>query len=754
MRHLETGLDRLLALRRAGTAAGHRRLAVLAGNPAWDRHVATALLNASAAERCLAIGEPGTLPIETLPHRQAAAHLGRETDILLYDAWAGFDPDAFGAVTGTVRAGGLAVILTPPLDVWSARADPAANRIAIAGFGPHEIGNRLIGRFLRCLRRDPAAWIWPEASVPPTVTAGPATPPVVPVDDPDCLTCDQARAAALIEAVGGATGEATAVLTADRGRGKSAALGIAAGRIMRRGPCRLVATAPRYGAAAAIFEHAGRVCGDARREAMALRLDGAELEYTAPDTLIGRGQTADLLLVDEAAGIPAPMLESLLRQFPRVVFATTIHGYEGTGRGFAIRFSETLGRLRPDWRALHLEAPIRWRRGDPVERFVGDALLLDAEPDPANAVADSNVAETAYRQLDRDRLADDEPGLRSVFGLLVNAHYRTTPTDLRNLLDGPTTGVHALLWNGHVVAAALTVDEGGFDAALSAAVWLGWRRPHGHLLPQSLTFHGGDPGAAGLRCRRVMRIAVHPACRRRGLGRQLLRHLVAETRSAGMDWLGTSFGATPDLLDFWRNAGFRVLRLGHRREAASGAHAAMMVHPVSPAGRGVASTLADQLSGDLGVLLSGPLRDLETALRRRLPDPRDNAPTASERDWLRAYGFAHGARPLGSDLPALHRVCRGFGWKETVVSDTLARHCLVDLEALDDAVMGLGLEGRKAGEAMLREAVARRLAQADDAPASAGRRYRHMTALAGTVRDAAGYRRTRDGLITAATDNA
>ncbi|MCG7973391.1 MAG: DUF1726 domain-containing protein, partial [Candidatus Thiodiazotropha taylori] len=37
----------------------------------------------------------------------------------MYNAFSGFDPDAFGAVSGTLTGGGLLLLLTPSLDHWA-----------------------------------------------------------------------------------------------------------------------------------------------------------------------------------------------------------------------------------------------------------------------------------------------------------------------------------------------------------------------------------------------------------------------------------------------------------------------------------------------------------------------------------------------------------------------------------------------------------------------------------------------------------
>ena len=141
------------------------------------------------------------------------------------------------------------------------------------------------------------------------------------------------------------------VLTSDRGRGKSAAFGIAAAQLIQAGREHILVTGPRMRAAQAVLDHARSLLPRERHQAIGFR---------APDELLRDSPHADVLLVDEAAAIPAPLLEGLLKRYSRIAFATTVHGYEGTGRGFAVRFNRSLDRYSNSWKQLTLAAPIRW----------------------------------------------------------------------------------------------------------------------------------------------------------------------------------------------------------------------------------------------------------------------------------------------------------------------------------------------------------------------------------------------------------
>jgi len=347
----------------------------------------------------------------------------------------------------------------------------------------------------------------------------------------------------------------------------------------------------------------------------------------------------------------------LLRLYGRIAFATTVHGYEGTGRGFEIRFRRHLERIAPGWREVRLEYPIRYAPDDPLEAFAARGLLLDAEPAPFSEVAEAWPDTCRFERLDRGTLARDDLVLSQVFGLLVLAHYQTRPMDLRHLLDGPNMEVFVLGHEGRIVATALVAMEGGLDTNLAQEIFAGRRRPRGHLLPQTLCAHAGLFEATRLRFARIVRIAVHPAAQGRGLGRSLINGILRDDWTADADLVGASFGATLDLLDFWRHCNFTPVHIGTARNAATGAHAAVVLRSRTTDGARLKDAAEKRLGERLNVLLAGPLRDIEPGIAASLlaaVPAADHEPNADERAEIESFAF--GLRPYESALPPLTRL--------------------------------------------------------------------------------------------------
>jgi len=653
-----TGVAR--ALRTEAGAADERRLLVLAG----DRGAAYGAVHGALdaldlrRDRTTLVGPEDRLGCERLPQARAGELLGTTREAVLLDAHDGLRPNALGRVVGAVDGGGLLVLLVPPLDEWPAARGEFDASLAVPPFDVGDVAGRFRRRLVDTLRAHPGVAIVDvdAGSVERDGLTHPAprlAPPEVAVPDDRrfpraayeaCPTGDQADAVAALEALA-EPGNAV-VVEADRGRGKSAAAGLAAACLAVEGRDVLV-TAPEYRAAAEVFDRAAALLED-------LDALGARGEGGRPVGAVGGGQVRfetpvdardlpgdpDVVLVDEAAAIPVRLLASLLAA-PSVGFATTVHGYEGAGRGFSVRFRDRLAASDHAVTDVSLSAPIRYAAGDPVEVWAFRALLLDASPAADGLVAGARPATVEYRELSPEALLADEHLLREAFGLLVLAHYRTEPDDLARLLDAPNLSARALVRDGHVASVALLAREGGLDADTRAAMYEGGRVA-GNMLPDVLTSQLRDEAAGVPVGQRVMRIATHPAVRSRGLGSRLLEEVRAEFD--GADYLGVGYGATPGLVDFWAANGFGTVHLSTTRNDASGEYSALMVDPLSAAGRDLAGRHAGWFAERIGPVLSDALDDADPDVVRaalRATDAK-RAPDLDGREWRVVADAAYG----------------------------------------------------------------------------------------------------------------
>ncbi|WP_457939361.1 tRNA(Met) cytidine acetyltransferase TmcA [Aeromonas veronii] len=581
-------LQEVTLLREALARAGERRLIWLEGEEAECIARAQSLLGETVF--WLGAGPESYAP---QPAAKALQRLGQECDTLVFNAFSGFHPDAFGALAGTLCAGGLLLLLTPPRAQWPAWPDPDRIRLVAQPEEAGRAGHGFIARLVRLLEGDPALSLEPPV----------CSQPWQPIGLERALSCDQARALPAIHKVLHGHRRRPLVLSADRGRGKSALLGLAAAELLRQQPAlNIVVTAPSHATVATLFAHAARGLDTTPEQLTGLR-------YCSPDRLVHEAMNPDLLLVDEAAAIPTPQLEAMLARYSRIVFATTEHGYEGTGRGFHLRFKRVLDSLTPEWQEICLSEPIRWSERDPLEPLIFRLLGLDAE-----VAVPMPLTSPSWRLVNQEALASDETLLNQLFGLLVLAHYQTTPSDLRSLLESPDLDIHLLEQDASLLGVALVAREGGIDPELAEAIWAGRRRPRGHLLPQSLLAHAGFKTAGGRSYARVMRIAIHPELHRHGLGSLLLGKLEEHYRQIGTDYLGSAFSASADLLPFWRKAGLEVLRIGLQRDAASGCHAALLLKALKPGHEPELDQWQQRFVRQLPTLLAGELKGLDPEL--------------------------------------------------------------------------------------------------------------------------------------------
>ncbi|WP_241488279.1 GNAT family N-acetyltransferase, partial [Winslowiella iniecta] len=212
---------------------------------------------------------------------------------------------------------------------------------------------------------------------------------------------------------------------------------------------------------------------------------------------------------------------------------------------------------------------------------------------------------------------------------------------------------------------------------------------------QSLAAHAGLDEAAQLRSRRISRIAIAPQHRRRGLGRQLIKQSLANTR--GLDFLSVSFGYTAELWQFWQACGFQLVRIGSQREASSGCYAAMALLPLSPAGAALTARAVKRLARDYHWLR----QHIDQSVAIEI-DPQQSF---NADDWQEVAGFAFAFRPFEASGAALERLLSLSTLALPALRGTLTQR-LTDAELCQK----LALPGRKsliqrwrqeAGEALL-----------------------------------------------------
>ncbi|MGH1461323.1 MAG: tRNA(Met) cytidine acetyltransferase TmcA [Neptuniibacter sp.] len=645
-----------LRLEKEAVTQQHRRILVVSGDREWC-HNQVAFL--AQFENLRWIGSTSPARVKSLPGNHSHKLLGQTIGHLVYDAWDGMNPNSFGQVSGCLSGGSILVLLCPDLDAWAAYDDPEHHQLVAHPYQSSDAGRRFISRFCHILEDDSYAVIVRqlapfsgiEKELPESAPSfQEESTPVLP-----SKTLDQQYAVELILSQF-RRGRRPVVITADRGRGKSVALGIAAAQLSGLDYEDILITAPEFSAAEAAFEMAHQLLPDYDYVKGHLRNQNHSIRFVEPETALSESGEGQVLLVDEAAAIPVPTLSSLLKRFPRIAFSSTIHGYEGTGQGFSVRFKSILDQEAPNWKDIHLKQPIRWSADDPLETLVFSLLMLNAEAADRETLLSSYKDEKVeIHKLDRDSLIENYAELEQLFGLLVLAHYRTTPGDLRILLDSPNLHIWLMKCADQVAGVVMVAEEGPLQEELIEDIWAGIRRPKGHLLPQTLVNQEGYKEAAQQKYGRIMRIAVHPALQRQQLGSRLLKALQVQAKNESWDCLGSSFSATSDLLCFWQKNGFNTIRMGSSRDSVSGSHAALVLSDISDKGSEIAEHLRSRFLEQLNYRLSDDLIDLEPDLVCLLLQHAGHLPELSAHDWSDLQAFAQHNRSYESCAYALHK---------------------------------------------------------------------------------------------------
>ena len=559
------------------------------------------------------------------PFNKTKNLLGSEFPAIIYDARQGIHLDALAMAAGTLQDGSQLLLL---LNHWADLPNqPDSDSLRWSG-EKHAINTP---HFIAFLQEKIAKYSFPVYQNTPLNLASPT-----PQKDrsPHCHpTLEQAR---LLQQMA-ETEEPILIITAKRGRGKSALAGLfAKQQVAQNQP--VILTAPNKSAVNIFNEFAG-----------------AEIIFMPPDELSQNlsetpQQFADhWLFVDEAAMIPLDILFRLTKAFKRVVLTTTLHSYEGTGRGFLLKFIAKTDRTL---RHFELFTPLRWQADDKLEAFIDDLLLCDCEDrlpqPPYDGALTEQIQISHCERIPRDQM-------ESVYGLLTLAHYRTSPLDLRRLLDAPQQQFYLAHAQDALLGCVWAVPEGGLtDNTLIRQIRRGERRPRGNLVAQMLCFQAGLEEACELRSLRISRIAVQPNWQQHELGQRLIGQIKQQQikQQGAVDFLSVSFGYTPELLAFWQKCGFVLGHFSENKEASSGCYSVVALCPLSEEGRAFVQQAEKQFQRNLPL----SLHPLAIQFERTEIDW-----TLESSDWQLLNDFADFFLPLSSALPSIRRLITSAG---------------------------------------------------------------------------------------------
>lgn len=538
--------------------------------------------------------------------------LGSTFSSLIMDLSEGFHPNDLGVVVETVEEGGIIIAISPPILRWKNLISKWHEELISEPFTLKDVVGRFYRRFLERTLRAEGVIIF-DADREELVKRyeftqkGSSREEIVIPESTRikkklyklCASQDQVRVLQVFERFFEREKERKAVvITADRGRGKTAVLGIVTPalisrleRLLKR-PIRVLVVAPTPHAVQNYFKFLIKAM---KRQGMkdffvkkteelitVLNSKYARVEYAIPRRALDESGLVDILIVDEAAGIEVPVLLKVTENARHVIFSTTIHGYEGTGRSFNVRF---LKKLEEDpsieVEKIHMSEPIRYGAGDPIESWLYDALLLNALPVELEEedLDRIRISELEFKILNKDELLNNEELLREFFGIYVLAHYRNRPSDLSVLLDTPNHIPAVVKVNGKVVCSLHLAVEGGMDEELIAKIRTGYK-PRGQIIPDLVLKHFWNYDFSKRKGVRIVRIATHPNAMDMGVGSFALRKVIEWAEQSDLDWVGSGFGVSSDLIRFWLKNGFLPIHITPQRNEISGEYTIIVLRPI------------------------------------------------------------------------------------------------------------------------------------------------------------------------------
>ncbi|EPX74824.1 N-acetyltransferase Nat10 [Schizosaccharomyces octosporus yFS286] len=537
-------------------------------------------------------------------YKESEKILGTTYGMLVLQDFEALTPNILARTIETIEGGGVVVLLlhkinslkqlyTMSMDIHSRYRTEAHNDVT-ARFNERFILS--LGNCENCLVIDD------ELNVLP-ISGGKNVKPLPPVTDEDrstenkikelqeslgednlasglvgiTRTLDQSHAVlSFVESIVEKSLRGTVSLTASRGRGKSAALGLAIAAAVAYGYSNIFITSPSPENLKTLFEFIFKgfdalnydehtdydivqstnpAFNNAIVRVNIFRDHRQTIQYIRPEDANVLGQ-AELVVIDEAAAIPLPLVRKLIG--PYLVFmASTINGYEGTGRSLSLKLLQQLreqsriisanantpvGNSSISGRTLKeisLDEPIRYAAGDRIEGWLNKLLCLDAANYVSKSAAQGfpHPSECSLFRVSRDTLFSYHPVseafLQRMMALYVASHYKNSPNDLQLMSDAPAHQLFVLLPpvdpKNPKLPDPICVIQIALEGSISRDSILNGlsrgQRAGGDLIPWLISQQYQDENFASLGGARIVRIAVSPEHTKMGYGTRALELL-------------------------------------------------------------------------------------------------------------------------------------------------------------------------------------------------------------------------------------
>ncbi|XP_055381005.1 RNA cytidine acetyltransferase [Condylostylus longicornis] len=480
-----------------------------------------------------------------------------------------------------------------------------------------------------------------------------------------CKTYDQAKAIIqLIELLAEKQLKPPTCVTAARGRGKSAAMGLAIAAAISFGYVNVFVTSPHPENLITLFEFVLKGFDVLEYQE---HIDYTIVRSTNPDfrkAIIrinithGNKQTiqyflptdghllnsADFVVIDEAAAIPLPLIKKMLGSY--VVFmSSTINGYEGTGRSLSLKLFNQLQKDNNAPPPIKLNDSIRYNAGDDIEEWLISLLCLNAADLPfiESSCPSPDTCELYY--IDRDALFSyhkaAELFLHRIVSIYVASHYKNSPNDLQIMSDAPAHNLFCLVGPvkkkdqlPELLCVIQIALEGKISSKSVKESFSRGKKAAGDLIPWTIAEQFQDSEFPNLSGARIVRIATHPNYQRMGYGKRALELLrdyyeekftnldenyeqyivdgikeieenevnllqeiikpreniptllkrLTERAAEPLEYLGTSYGLTKDLLKFWKSQKFIPVYISQKENELTGEHSCIMISDLTKGG--------------------------------------------------------------------------------------------------------------------------------------------------------------------------